>query len=287
MVRTLRFNVSQVRTWLECPTKAHYAHTLLRVPNTRAAVALEVGTCWHLAMEQFLKTRDKAWASQAVSDYLESSPDPKVASGWEAIHPAFMAWEWPDDWELLGVEQLVEHKFSAPFELIIQGRLDGLVKWAGQYWHLQHKTLSPSTPLSVYYAYMQRDWHECWYEHACREAGYVPYGGTILNVCRKLSAKAIQADPQSAISVQYIPRAQHLVRKAMFDLEHLGFELLRDQDFPESITQNRSSCAGRFGNSLCPYLEVCNQVADITDDTLFKTIEDRYTTQEAPLTHNA
>ncbi len=282
----MKFNVSHVRAHLECPTKAYNEHVLRRVPLGRP-VALDVGGCWHLAMEGYLKNKSKETGLMAVRDYLISIVDepnyPKVATGWGAIAPAYWAWKWPDEWELLEVEKLVEFKFGSPYELIIQGRLDGLVKWAGQYWHLQHKTLNPSTPLSVYFAYIQRDWHECWYEFACRQAGYTPFGGTILNVCRKLSAKTIAADPKSAISVQYIPRTEAVVRKAMFDLELIGQQLTVDKDFPGAIIQNRSACAGRFGNSLCPYLDVCNGIGQLEDDSLFKTAEDRYSAPEVPL----
>jgi hypothetical protein len=238
-------------------------------------------------MEAYLRTKSKDSGLDAARDYLLTivmDPRyPKIASGWSAIEPAFLAWTWPDEWELLAVEQLVEHRFGSPYELIIQGRLDGLVRWAGQYWHLQHKTLTPSTPVSVYHAYIQRDWHECWYEFACREAGYLPYGGTILNLCRKLSAKTIKENPSIALSVQYIPRPFEVVKKAMLDLELLGQQLTVDKDFPGAIIQNRAMCAGRFGNSLCPYLDVCNGIASLDDDSLFKTSEDRYARPDVPL----
>src|SRR6185369_11338997 len=122
-----------------------------------------------------------------------------------------------------------------------------------------------------------------WYEFACREAGYTPYGGTILNVCRKLSAKSIKEDPKAAVVVQYIPRSLSIVHKAMKDLETIGNQLAAERDFPYAVLQNRSMCAGRFGNSLCPYLDVCNGVANLSDDTRFKTTEDRYEKEETPL----
>lgn len=257
-------------------------NVLLRVPLGRS-VALEVGSTWHIAMETYLKTKDKHLAHLEIDNHLIKLNDLKVLAGWHAIEPAFNAWEWPDEWQLLEVEKLIEYRFGSPFELILQGRLDGLVKWNGIYWHLQHKTLSPSTPLPVYFAYMQRDWHECWYEFACREAGYTPYGGTILNIVRKLSAGTILKDPKSALCTQYIPRPWEIVKKAMLDLELIGNQLSVDRDFPGAILQNRSMCAGRFGNSLCPYLDVCNGVANLDDDSLFKTIEDRYARPETPL----
>ena len=275
----MKFNVSHVRAHLECPTKGRYQHVLKRGPHKRP-LALEIGTLWHIGMETLLRTQNMVEAMIEVNNSLTTA-ETKVVSGWRAIEPAFEAWPdrgWLRQWEILAVEQLVEYEITK--NLTIQGTLDGLVKWEGQYWHLQHKTLSPSTPLHTYAAYMQRDWHECWYEFACREAGYAPFGGTILNVVRKLSAKTIAADPAQALSVQYIPRPYRIVEKAMEDLASIGGDLAYDIG---TNIQNRSMCAGRFGNSLCPYLDVCNGVAQIDDNELFTNIEDRYAHAGAPL----
>lgn len=276
----MKINISNLRTYLECPTKAFYEHTLRRGPITKS-LALELGSLWHSMMETRLKGDSikavEAGAQLAVACISESDLREKLDKGLTAILPAFREWQQPDDWKIIAVEKELEAPLGPDHTL--QGRLDALVYWNGSYWHLQHKTVSASTPLALYYAYMERDWHECAYQYLAERNGYTPYAGTILNTVRKLSAKRMAENPKAALAIQYIPRDNRQVSKAIWDITTIAERIDDDNvSTTEDIIQNRSACMGRYGNSPCPYLQVCNNIISITDNSYFRDLEDRYAT---------
>lgn len=271
------YNVSKLKTFLECEQKGHYKYHDGRSPNRREQ-ALDIGTLWHKLMDARLQGATNPQCVQIIEDsfqklFQESDPQyfHKVSHGWKAIEPAFWAWKPNPEWEVIGTEMVVHRQLPG---VRIEGTLDALVKWNGQFWHLQHKTLGASTPPDVYMAFMQRDWHECIYQWIAGDT-FKPYGGTILNVVRKLSFTTISANPSHALWSVPIPRDNDQVMKAVSDMATAisRFEMLKVTNDP---IQNRSACAGWMGNRLCPYIGVCNGVATLTDDTLFKPTEDRY-----------
>lgn len=278
------FEVSQIRLYLECPQKWGYVYLDNRVGPP--SVALTTGALWHNAMERRLggEEPDAAFTA-ALSEstaQVKHLTDPtalynsgKAAGEFCNLHPAFMLWQPKPDWEILHIEK----EFSAPLPYAsptrLRGRVDCLVKWNGFYWHLQHKTLAPSRPLRAFIRYMERDWHECAYQWLLEQHGYQPYGGTLLNIVRKLSKAKLAENPAAALHIEYIVRPPYLVTKAIEDIDAtvqrmqlervLHAAAMAQKGFSVTLLQNRSMCGGIYGNSLCPYIDVCNGRATTAD----------------------
>lgn len=279
----MRINVSHVRAHLECPAKAFYQYDLRRSPRKRYE-ALDIGTLWHGSMAELLTGSPIAnvieLGERTIDGLREKDPDhaERVNKGWTSILPALREWVMPPGWEVIEVEKVLERRLR---DHLVQGTLDAIVKWNGSFWHLQHKTVAASRSLAAYYAYMERDWHECVYQWLIEpHQEYQPYAGTILNTVRKLSAASIEANPSAALAIQYIPRPQSMVDKAILDFGQLTDQISMGGRTPQLVIQNRSACGGTYGNSVCPYIGVCNKEVSLYDDSLFEDAPDRY---QAPL----
>lgn len=268
----MKVSVSQIKRHMECPMKAHYEYTLLR-GSAKRALALDLGSLAHLAFEAKLTGKD--WR-KATDDYMAALPPEEsvlVGEGFATLSPALEAWECPDDWKVVSVEQEMEAPCGSH---TLVGRLDCVVRWNDQYWHLQHKTLSPSVPVGVYCEQQRTDWHECAYHRMAEVAGYTPFAGTILNVVRKLSAKRIAENPTDAIiPPQYLPRTGELVQEALDDLSQLIDAIEAGRNGESRIIKCRDSCGGPYRNSLCIYKPVCDGDVGIESDT-FVDLEPRY-----------
>lgn len=264
------FNVSHLKLSFECPQKAWNRYIHLRgepIPST----ALSVGTLVHL---YFAARLDPSATRSATANEAVASADEATLREFSALTPALLTWRKPDDWRVEYVERELRLPLPGGHELV--GTLDALVHWNGKYWHLQHKTLRPSVPIHVYQEQQRSDWHECAYEAMAIAAGFAPYGGTILNLVRKLSAKTIMAAPQTALNISYLTRSPDIVTYAIRDMDLLANDIASAVGLSNAHpVRNRSACAGAFGNKLCPYIRVCNGEATLDDDC-FVTIEPRY-----------
>lgn len=268
----MKISVSQIKRHIECPMKAHYEYDLLRGPRARP-IALDVGSLVHTALEAKLRGRD--WRV-ATDEYLAALPldtDPRVDEGWLLLAPSIALWEKEEDWEVVSIEEAMETPCGSH---TLVGRLDSVVRWNGQYWHLQHKTLAPSVPVGTFVEQQRTDWHECVYQRMAEEKGYRPFGGTILNILRKLSGKRLAGNPHDAIvPPQYLPRTPELVQEAISDLATIVDDIQAQRDGTRRIVKCRSACAGPYRNSLCAYKSVCDGDVEIESDA-FVDLEPRY-----------
>ena len=260
----MKISVSQIKRHIECPAKANYEYGLLRGQEKRA-MALDVGSLAHIALEAKLSGQD--WR-KATDDYLASLPPEvsvEVGEEFEVIAPSLALWEKPEDWEVVSVEQELSAQCGSH---ILVGRLDAVVKWNGSYWHLQHKTLSPSIPVSVFAEQQRTDWHECAYHRFAELQGFKPFAGTILNVIRKLSAKGLKESPLDAlVPPQYLPRTDESVQEALDDLAQLIDDIEAGRNGTRRIVKCRSACGGPYRNSLCIYKPVCDGDVSIESDS--------------------
>lgn len=255
-------NVSSLKTYLECPRKYRYTVVQRRVDRLRHD-PLDLGTLWHQQMDAILQGVPRPPVNL-------SALSAKAAGYWPTLELALNAWQKPPNWEVIGTELVLA--LTTPSGVLVEGRLDALIKWNGLYWHVQHKTLSPSFSLPTYWTAMQRDWHECIYQWLATEKGYTPFAGTILNVVRKLTPTAMAKKPSAALSLIYIPRSHTLVTSAVDDFVRVHAQIATDNHFIE----NRSAC--RWNNSLCPFVPVCNGETLLSDDLLYKDADDTYAT---------
>lgn len=314
-------NVSSIKTYLECQKKAYYSHDLRRAPKNSYSPALYVGTVWHKLMEVKLLGHGKEAEDEAVANALAAakeaaeagiSPADRQTRGRAvrelvALVGGYTRYVVPPDWRVCSVERIysglvpfheaprhspgldaipprvpgeAQTRTSPGYQVVIIP--DAVVEWNGLYWHVQHKTVDKHKNLPLFWRKMERDWHECLYEHVLRQNGFTPYGGTLLLTARKVDLKTAEEAPESIIQHQFITRPERIVRRAADDMYLLmkewgsKLENARVAGGPGSFIENRDACFGTFGNSPCPYLSVCHDGADIHDDDHFVTITDRY-----------
>ena len=261
---------------------AHYEYDLLKRPVGEVSVALEVGTVVHKAFEALLMGGDwKQAAHDALAELRTSDGNPAilalklddVESQWAALELAIeRAWRTPEDWDIVSVEKELSVS-CGPHEIV--GRLDAVVLWNGNTWHLQHKTVPTNKPLAIYAEQQRTDWHEAVYQRMLQQ-GYSGVAGTLLNCIRKLSMKSAVSSPATAFQHFFLPRSDEEVDEVFKDLEQEINDIEAEQRGERRIIKNRSHCAGQYGNSICAFKDVCDGIINIESDR-FETVEPRYT----------
>jgi len=278
----MKLSVSHLKEHITCPAFAHFRN-VLRVGPASRALALDVGTAWHLTMQRLHHPTAPADIF-SVEQELEEAVHTGAMSGdafstWqEILRPVALVWSPPPEWSVVTVEQ----EYSVPLgKHTLVGRPDAVVKWNGTYWHLQHKTVAASVPLGVYGELQRTDWHECAYQKMLEAAGYSPVTGTILVCCRKFVKSRIQANPLAAIDIQYLARSTEVVEQAFLDMWEgaCGIAL---EGVGGRIIRHPNACGGAYRNSLCPYRGVCFDGKSLADMG-FINIPDRYSSSEAIL----
>ena len=165
---------------------------------------------------------------------------------------------------------------------ILIGRPDRVVRYQGKMWHVQNRTLSDRTVMPVYLAAAERDLHELAYAHLI--SGHFQlhsdgYGGTIMNICRKVSKKKLAEDPDAAFVQELIPINPAQVADAIEDIVQVATDMAAVVEGRRRIVQNRDTDKGRFGNRLSPFFGVRTGRVTLYDDELFKAAESRYDTE--------
>jgi len=255
----MKANISQLNLYMECPRKWYFKYVLKKGIESSSQALLD-GLDWHDLME-----------SNPSSDLSIREGDPLWM---KAGYDSWLAWKEQakrDGFEFLGKEIELEAPLG-PYTLF--GRLDALVKWNGLLWHLQHKTVAPTKPISTYQRYVAKSWHEHGYQHLIENASKdgekfatSPYGGCLLVICRKLADKTMKGYSDAGLSnlvVSYLSLPDHI--RTMRDIEDVVGRMeyldLRNTTFPPG---NPNMCAGFYGNSLCQYIDVCDGHGSIED----------------------
>ena len=268
-------NVSLLKQWIECPTKAYYQSILRRVPPTKPK-ALDLGTMWHQAMWARSNNLD-------VKEVLDALDIPaETWTEWDnTLARALPLVEFMEGEEELAAEkQLSIPRFIKGLPLV--GTLDNIVKWNGKIWHRQYKTLGGTTPVAIFAELQRTDWHECGY-HKMLQLEYPEetIGGTILYIVRKLSPTRFRDNPAGCIVPPLImARSQDIVDEALDDMYDVAMNLFKSLHEIPMPLRYPHSCGGPFRNSMCSYREVCygNKKISSTD---FITAEPRYVIPEA------
>jgi hypothetical protein len=246
-------NVSQVNEWLGCQAYWKHRNVSKRGVEPTEGSALSLGTRWHQLV-----------AGEAQLHNPEDSfQDPYwMRAGLDAWH--LWVQEHPGI-EILEREVVYQRSLD---EHVLIGTLDALVRWGGALWHLQHKSLTPGVPISVFAQLQARSLHEHGYKYLVGPE----YRGTILVICRKLT----KGDP---LCVEYIkPKGDHARMLATISATATRMErVIRGE---AQAIENPNACAGPYRNHLCEYIGVCNGDVDIT--SLPERGPSRYELQEAP-----
>jgi len=268
------FTVSQLKDYLRCPAQAFFIHELRRVPSA-SNMALGIGTLFHEQMALLLVGKYNKVLAQLPSWKLCTD---EVQDAYMKHYLYIVAERYYINpaWEIIHIEKALEDP-----GINLQGRLDAIVKWNGKYWSLQWKTYS--NDLAGLQEKVRLGYHEVAYQHLASINGYTPWGGTILGACQKLPSYRMAPDRrskymitpedrQAAFTTHYLTRSPDEQASLLDNLTKHLERMSRDWALR---LKNTDSCFGMFGNSRCPYFQVCHQGGSIGSGN-YKTAEPRY-----------
>jgi len=263
----MKVNVSAVKTFLYDQSDWYFAYVLKRVPRVTSP-ALQMGTLWHGLLEEFAKT-----GVLLDMEYQEQA---------EHMLNLFDAYRERYEFdETLLIEAPLETVLLGGPHILV-GRPDRVVRYQGKLWHVQNRTLSDRTVMSVYLAAAERDLHELAYAHLITRHFKLhldQYGGTLMNICRKVSKKKLAEDPQSAFIQEFIPISASQVAEAIDDIVQVADDMVAIMEHRRRAVQNRDTDKGRFGNRLSSYFAVRIGSGNLSDEHLFQPSESRYDTE--------
>jgi len=286
-------SVSDINLFLRCEHEWWCKCVRKRVPR-RGDAALYAGSLWHVLLAEYAKSQDKTKALETATGELARLRDELAVFGIEktvedfqkqadGLLAAFALYEDPTlGFETLAIETPIQARL--PYRRLVQHELigtpDRVVRAPdGRVWSVQYKTISDRTPPAVFVEMAQRTLHELVYAFLISEK-YVlqekDYGGTILNVTRKLSARGLRERPESAFIHEPIPIQWEQVSSALHDIATWGDRMERIALGLEPPTQNRTADCNRYGNVLSPYWEVRVGRARLEDDLWYMDASPRY-----------
>jgi hypothetical protein len=284
----MKLNVSAAKAFLTDQMDWYYAYHLRRVPRG-PVMPLALGTVWHVLMENYFSTGSKEEA-KIIAQLKITEVMAEERGDWahefqlEAEH-LFHLFDFYEDRyapeETLAIESAIEAPLGTH---ILVGRPDTVIRWRGKLWHRQNRTLSDRTLIPLYLQTAERDLHEVAYAGLIAHRYGIPlseYGGTLMNIVRKVSKKKLMENPDAAFVQEFIPITPQSVLEALGDLEQIATDMEAIIQGSRRAVSNREQDRGRFGNRLSPYFEVKMGRASIQDNWFFRTVPDRYE-QEAP-----
>lgn len=284
----MKVNVSAVKLFQWDQTDWYYTYILKRVPRTFAP-ALALGTLWHVILEDFAKTGSRESAKNAGAEAVSKAvsahaSDPffnhdEFLSECEHMFNLFDAYKERYQFEkTLMVEAPLEAQLLGGPHILV-GRPDRVVRYEGKFWHVQNRTLSDRTVMAVYLAAAERDLHELAYAYLIQKHFQLhadQYGGTLMNIARKVSKKKLAEDPDSAFVQEFIPISQGQVTEAVEDIIQVATDMEDVVNNRRRAVQHRDTDKGRFGNRLSSYFNVKRGSGTLYDDTAFQPASSRY-----------
>lgn len=282
----MKVNVSAIKCFQRSQTEWFYRYKLRRVPRRPEEVYFSVGRWWHLAMEHLVSSGSLAstvnYADNqrlVIQAEINKYPDPGV------YHEKFtdetdrlltLMRQMPTRFvpkEVLAVEKTIEAKLPGG-DHILFGRPDQVIKLHDKFWNLQYKTTSDRTSIPIFVKTRERDLHELAYAWLIAGKYCTPdtYGGTFLNIVRKLSTKAIRERPMTAFVQELVPISWNEVTRAVKDIGLIADQMDLIEKGETDPIQNRESDVNRYGNVLSPYYDVYTGQVSLFDDYLFMNV---------------
>jgi len=291
----MRLSVSDINSFLVCEWDWWARAVVRRIPR-RPAAELYVGTFWHGLLAEATKTGSKTAALASAIPRMAEMRDKIAVFGDEEEVQQFVDQaerllslfdhysDFVADQETLFIETPLEAPLpywaGSKADHTLLGTPDRVLRTRdGKVWNVQYKTISDRTPIAVYVASQERSLHELVYSFLIEQKlalGDGQYGGTILNVTRKLSHKAIKERPETAFIQEMIPIRPEEVKNALFDIAVWADRMDDIANGRRQPTQNRLADLNRFGNVLSPYWDARRGLVDLRDDRFFQNAEQRY-----------
>jgi len=280
----MKLNVSAAKAFLTDQLDWYYAYHLRRVPKGHV-MPLALGTVWHILMEYYARTTSKEAAKHQaqleIYEILNEAPQDEWAEDFQQeVEMLFNLFDLYEDNITPDETLLIEEPIEMPLGVhTLVGRPDRVIRYQDKFWHVQNRTLSDRTNIPIYLAAAERDLHELAYAALiCHKYGVetTEYGGTLMNIVRKVSRKKLVEAPNAAFVQEFIPISPVQVREGLLDLEQIVCDMAAILDGTRRAVSNRDTDKGRFGNRISPYFTVKMGRISIDDDAHFKTVKDRY-----------
>lgn len=291
----MRLSVSDVLVFQRCEHEWYCRCWKRRVPR-RPDAALAAGTFWHALLADFARERDRDAAFSAAHDrmaemrtHIEAFGDSSTVREFQVQCEGLLALftKYEDQalsYDTIAIEKAltapIPERFTQIHPHVLVGTPDRVVRAPdGKVWAIQYKTVSDRTPVSIFVAIAERSLHELVYAYLIMDSLGLQasqYGGTILNVTRKLSQRALRDRPESAFVQEFVPIRYVEVERALRDLAHIGDRMERIVRGDAEPIHNRMADTNRFGNVLNPYWDVRRGLAELDDDRWFMDSDDRY-----------
>lgn len=290
----MRTTVSEVNLFQECEWLWWARYVKQRVPR-RFDVAPAGGTFWHSLMAKFTELKDKQAALEYVLPEMQrvrnqilgfGGTDKDVEDFQDLCDRLILLFDSYDDFvakeKTLFVEEVFESKLPLLGQLqhTLMGIPDRVIEMSdGKVWHVQYKTLSDRVPPHVYVAATERSLHELAYAYLITQRLNIPfsrYGGTILNVVRKISMKAIKMDTRKAFIQEMVPIQEDQVHAALSDIVRVADRMERIVLGVAVPIQSRTADTNRYGNGLSGYYDARRGLTDLDDDRFFAPAASRY-----------
>lgn len=302
-------NVSQVLAFQRCELDWYYQYVMKRVRRSWN-VPLKVGEWWHYLMETyFFLFRDNHPNPIHVATDLGSAEMIRMSleadeAGFPDNRPEFISEcrkllsQFENNWRLrfvptsiLTIEEPIRRLLPDATNALKDGRHyligipDTVVTAFGKRWHLQHKTASDRTNMDLFIRLAQRSLHELAYAWLLNGGSdsrddLNDYGGTYMNIVRKLSAKALATNAGAAFVQELVPLNSREIWSAILDISRIADRMEAILSGTVSPIDNREADTNRFGNVLSPYFNVKLGIDTLRDDTLFTNFISRYDPQE-------
>jgi hypothetical protein len=221
------------------------------------------------------------WAHEILANMMKGISPGQLELPWfsqlakaRALRLALLAW-----WDRYSVSTpwseviLVEEPLTAQIrtgrppewagDVILQGIPDAMVLWQGALWHCQHKTLDQSQSVENFACSVAQSLHESIYAILAKNRWpELRYGGTMLNIVRKMSEGAMLENASRALWLEFLPIGDRQIERAKDDI-------LWMVDHFDEPWRRRSGCV-EVGRGKCPYYEACWEGISLSDDSIYE-----------------
>jgi hypothetical protein len=284
----MNVNISMLKDFVKCPQLAHNIHVRKRGLEGRSA-KMEVGSLFHEMMERRLMGAGEPRGKEntrgmALPSWTTVSSEAREL--WEK-HRLWLpanAFELDPAWEMVATEKALESEVGL---VMLQGRLDAIIKYNGKFWSLQWKTYE--SDLLGLQEKVRLSYHEVAYQWLAEQNGYTPWGGTILGACQKLPGyrmvendsgkrerqEVTDAHRIAGLTFHYLARSPETQHAMWQNTGSLLMEMRAVLDGGPIVRRNYDQCFGLPGRAKCQFFNVCHHGEDLLGPP-FADLRDRY-----------
>ena len=266
----MEISISEIKDHNLCPMYHWNRWKEERRAVEEQSEAVTLGTYAHTHLADMMKGRTLRLGAEKLTAAERAVDTALVAWSTQYFHvdSALLPWD-----EVLLVEEPLHLQLTDDITLV--GIPDAIVKSQGTLWHVQHKTIAQTIPVGVFTQGVAVSLHECGYAALIKNHyPNVPYGGTMLNIVRRMSEKRISDNPLQSLHLEFIPMSDARIADGIADITLKARQILSEYQ-GERVEKRRESCTGLYRNKLCGYYDSCWRGVSIHNDILYEDANPR------------